>query len=99
VTDHTAQPSNGNPALLYVLVASGISGVLGVGAGMLMATIAPGDNFSWAGLAVAPLWLVLEVVFELVVGLFGTYSRIARISVTVALLLGFYAAWFLVRPL
>ena len=65
---------------------------------MLMADIAPGDKFSWAGLAVAPLWPAIEIVFEFWVAVFGSYSRMARASVTAAVLLGFYAAWFLVWP-
>ena len=99
MTDYTAEPTNDQAALVYVLVAASISGLLGIGAGVLMAYIAPGDKFSWAGLAVAPLWLAIEIVFEFVVGLFGSHSRMARASVTAAVLLGFYAAWFLVRPL
>ena len=37
--------------------------------------------------------------FAFMVGLFGSHSRMARASVTAAVLLGFYAARFLVRPL
>ena len=99
MTDYTGQPSSDQAARVYVLAAAIVSGLLGIGAGMLMAYIAPGDKFSWAGLAVAPLWLAIEIAFEFMVGLFGSYSRMARASVTAAVLLGFYAAWFLVRPL
>jgi hypothetical protein len=86
-------------APLVVIAAATFSALLGAGAGILMAYVAPGDKFSWAGLAVAPLWLLLEIVFELIVGIFGAYSRIARVSVTSAVLLGFYIAWFSIRPL
>jgi len=57
VTSRTAEPSNDHATLVRVFVAASISASLGIGAGVLMAYIAPGDKFSWAGLAVAPLWL------------------------------------------
>ena len=99
VKSHIAEPTNEQAMLQRVFFAATISAALGVGAGVLMAHIAPGDKFSWAALAVAPLWLAIEIVFEFWVALFGAYSRIARASVTAAVTLGFYAAWFLVRPL
>ena len=94
-----AAPTNEQAVLARVFVAATISASLGVGAGVLMAHVAPGDKFSWAGLAAAPLWLAIEIAFEFWAALFGSYSRMARASVTGAVLLGFYAAWFLVRPL
>ena len=84
VNSHTAEPTSEHAMF--------------VGAGVLMAHIAPGDKFSWAALAVAPLWLAIELLFEVWVALFGSYSRMARVSVTGAVVLGFCAAWFLVRP-
>ena len=92
-------PTGERAMLGRVFVAATISASLGVGAGVLMAHIAPGDKFSWAALAVAPLWLAIEILFEVWVALFGSYSRMARAWVTAAVVLGFYAAWFLVRPL
>lgn len=90
----------GRPRLCSAFVASAIatvvSALLGVGSGILLANIAAGDNFSMAGLAVAPLWLLLEIVFELIVGVFGSHARFARIAVTTALLIGFYSGWFFV---
>jgi hypothetical protein len=82
-----------------VFVAGAISALLGIGGAVLMTSISPGDKFSWAGLAVAPLWLLLEIVFEFNVGMFGARSRLARIVATTTLLLGFYVTWFAIRPL
>ena len=76
-----------------------IAGLVGVGTGAVMAKVSPEDKFSWVGLAIAPLWLVLEIAFEVVVGVFELHSRTARIAGIVALLLGFYITWFLMRPL
>ena len=103
MTNHATQQANDRRvdgvALVALVAAASFSALLGAGAGLGMAYVAPGDKFSWAGLAVAPLWLALELFFELIVGIFGAYSRIARASVTIAVLLGFYIAWFFVRPL
>lgn len=64
---------------------------------MLMARLAPQNKFSWAGLAIAPLWLWLEVFFEGVVALLGAYAKIVRVASTVAIVAGFYIAWFMFR--
>lgn len=92
-----AEPTNEQAMLRRVFYAALISASLGVGAGVLMAHIAPGDKFSWAALAVVPLWLAIEILLGFWVALFGSYSRMARASVTAAVILGFYAAWFLAR--
>ena len=70
---------------------------LGLCSGTLLARIEPADKFSWVGLAVAPLWLVLEVFFEAVTAVFGARSRFVRIATLVAVLGGFYIAWFAFR--
>lgn len=62
-----------------------------------MARIAPDDKFSWAGLAIAPLWIVLEFFFEGVVEVLGSYSKAVRVISLLALLAGFYIAWFALR--
>jgi ABC-type antimicrobial peptide transport system permease subunit len=74
-----------------------LAGVLGLGSGSLMAWLTPPDKFSWAGLAIAPLWLLLEVFFETVVGIFGYRTKTTRIASTIAVLIGFYVAWFALR--
>jgi len=76
-----------------------IAGLVGVVTGAVMAKVAPEDKFSWVGLAIAPLWLALEIFFELVVGVFELHSRAARLAGIAALLSGFYITWFLMRPL
>jgi hypothetical protein len=102
VTDNTVQRRariSVSATVTSTILASAIAALLGVAAGVAMAHVAPNVKFSWAGLAVAPLWFLLEIVFELFVGVFGSYSRVARIVVTTSLLLGFYIAWFAARPL
>lgn len=99
---HATQANNrrvDGVALLASLAATAFSALLGASAAILMAHVAPGDKFSWADLAVAPLWLLLEIVFEFIVAIFGAYSRVARVSVTIAVLLGFYVVLFSIRPL
>ena len=81
-------------ALVLVVVAA----VLGLSSGALMAHIAPNDKFSLVGLAVAPLWLLLEVYFEGVVGALGAWSKGMRLLASIAVLAGFYGAWFAFRP-
>ncbi|MGH9694629.1 MAG: hypothetical protein ACRD5Z_10830 [Bryobacteraceae bacterium] len=74
-----------------------LAGGLGFGAGWLMARIAPKDKFSWVGFAVVPLWFLLELYLEGVAGLLGSRSRGMRAASTVAVLAGFYVAWFAFR--
>ena len=74
-----------------------LAGILGAAAGALFGWLDPPDSFSWAGLAVAPLWLLLEFYFEGVVVALGHRTTIARISSTIAVLVGFYVAWFAIR--
>ena len=81
-------------ALALVVVA----GLLGLVSGALMAHIAPSDKFSLAGLAVAPLWVLLEFYFEGVVSVLRVRSKRMRLFTAVAVLAGFYGAWFAFRP-
>ena len=71
--------------------------VFGFAAGALMARIAPQDKFSWAGLVVAPLWFSLEVLFESVIVALGTHTKAVRVVSSVAVVVGFYVAWFTLR--
>ena len=94
-----AAPGSGSAwAFVAVAVATLIAALLSFGLGVFMARIAPAHKFSLGGLAVAPLWLLLEVVFEAVVAIFGSFSRVARVLVTAAVLISFYVAWFVIRP-
>jgi hypothetical protein len=70
---------------------------LGAGAGALLAKVAPSDEYSLAGLAAVPLWLMLEIYFEGIVEILGAYSKSIRLVTTIALLAGFYVAFYIVR--
>jgi hypothetical protein len=70
---------------------------MGLGSGALMARLAPSDKFSWVGLAIVPLWLLLEVFFEFAVGIFGARSNASRIASGIAVIVGFAIAWFAIR--
>ena len=72
-----------------------LAGFLGLGAGALLAWLAPSDKFSLAGLAVLPLWFLLEVFFETVAS--GANTRVIRVASGVAVVAGFYVAWFALR--
>lgn len=87
----------GPETIVPIVVAIVIYALVGAAAGIMMARISPSDKFSWAGLAIAPIWLLLEVVFEILIAIFGAYARVARLLVTLALLLSFYIAWFAMR--
>ena len=82
------------PSLGYAVGVTVLAGILGAGSGALMAWIAPSDKFSWAGLAIAPLWLLLEIYFEAVVAILGRRAKVTRVASTIAVLVGFYIAWF-----
>jgi hypothetical protein len=81
----------------YAIGAVALAGLLGLGSGAAMARIAPLNKFSWAGLAVAPLWFSLEFFFEGVVAILGEYAKTVRVASTIAVVAGFYVAWFLLR--
>jgi len=84
-------------SLGYAVGVAMFAGALGLCSGTLMAWLAPPDKFSWAGLVVAPLWLLLEVFFEAIVGILGHRTKATRIASTIAVLVGFYVAWFALR--
>ena len=81
----------------HAAAAVALAAGLGLGSGALLAWLLPSDNFSWVGLAVLPLWFLLELFFEGVVAVLGARSRATRIASAVALLAGFYFAWFALR--
>ena len=85
------------PRLLYTRAAIVFYAALfGIGSGGLMAYLAPIDKFSWAGLAIAPLWLVLEICFEGIATI-ASSARLRTIATIVAMA-GFYSAWIWLRP-
>jgi len=83
-----------SPTFTVTVLSIVVAAFLGLCSGALMARVAPPDKFSWAGLAIAPLWLMLEAFFEAVATVFGTRSRAARIATSVSVVGGFYIAWF-----
>ena len=74
-----------------------IATLLGSIAGAFMAWVAPSDKFSWAGIVVAPLWLILEVFLGSVSGAAYALSKVSRALSIMAVLGGFYVAWFYLR--
>jgi hypothetical protein len=82
----------------YAIAAIALAGLLGLGSGAAMARIAPQNKFSWVGLAIVPLWFLLEVFFEGVVAVLVAHAKTARIVSTITIVAGFYTAWFLFRP-
>lgn len=84
-------------SFVYSIGAVVLAGMLGLGTGALMSRLAPEDKFSWAGLAIAPLWLLLEILFEGIVAIIGVYAKAVRIASTIVVVTGFYLAWFMSR--
>ena len=81
-------------AIALVVLAS----IFGFGSGALVSHVAPSDKFSLVGLAVAPLWFLVELYFESVIGVLGVRSKSLRAFTTAAVLAGFYGAWFAFHP-
>ena len=75
-----------------------IAAALGAVTGGVTASKLPSDKFGWTGFALVPLLILLEVFFKHFVALFGGNSNVARLTLAGALVAGFYATWFAVRP-
>ncbi len=86
-----------NSSVKYAAAATALAGLLGLCSGALLAWFAPSDKLSWGGLALLPLWFLLEIFFEGVVGVLGARAGVTRIGSAVAVLAGFYIAWFVLR--
>jgi len=80
-----------------VLGAVATAAVVGCLTGVLVASSASNEKFSLAGLAYVPVWFLLEVFFEIVGVGYRIRSKGAQAAVPLALIAGFYFAWFLVR--
>ena len=89
------QPTRSSEGMSDSVAAVVLAGVLGLGSGVLLALIAPSDKFSWAQLGLLPAWVILGVFFEFV-SAFGATRRI-RFASWVAVITGFYVAWFVFR--
>ena len=81
----------------YAIAAVALAALVGCGSGAMMARLAPKDTFSWAGLALAPISFLLELFFEGIVAILGDYVKAIRIASTIAIVAGFYVAWFALR--
>jgi|SRR6516162_6292740 len=74
-----------------------IAAALGAIAGGMAAWKLPSDKFAWTGFALAPLFVLLELLLKQLAIVFGGDRNAARLTLAGALVVGFYAAWFGVR--
>ena len=81
------------------VVALVVATSIGAGSACLMAMLAPTNKSSWLGLALIPLWFLLEALFELTAAVLGSPSKISRALAVAGLLGGFYATWFTIKGL
>ncbi|HXX83383.1 MAG TPA: hypothetical protein VEN29_05320 [Casimicrobiaceae bacterium] len=72
---------------------------LGAVAGAMAAAKLPSDKFAWTGLALLPLFVLLELFLRHLAGLFDDDRNAARFALAGAIVVGFYGAWFGVRAL
>lgn len=73
--------------------------IIGALSGLLMSLIVPSDQYSWAGLAIVPIWLLLDIYFEGISDIFGHYGKVVRIVSIIALVAGFYVVFLGLRGL
>nr|CAT00045.1 hypothetical protein [Aeromonas hydrophila] len=71
-------------------------GALSFGAGVLVALFVPAGQSGWSGLALIPLWLLVEGVLGFLVILGSIPGKPERLSVVAIVLVGFYAGALLV---
>ena len=76
-----------------------VAAALGAGAGATAAARLPSDKFAWTGLALLPLFVLLELFLGRLAVPFDDDRNAARFALAVALVVGFYGAWFGVRTL
>jgi hypothetical protein len=75
-------------------LSAALAALLGAAAGWLASFLAPAASTVWVSLALLPLWLLLEIYLQLARDLCGGFGRALRVASTVAVLGGFYGAWF-----
>ena len=83
-------PQSGTAFAVAVLMAA----LWAAGAGWLASLFALGASTVWVSLALLPLLLLLEIYLQLVRDLCSGFNRSLRVVSTVAVLGGFYGAWF-----
>jgi hypothetical protein len=92
------QGRTASQALLFVVMAPILAGVFAAGVGGLAAKLMPEENWSsWGWWLALPVWLILEIVFGAFIEMFGAYSKYARVLAAISALVGFTAAWIVVR--
>jgi uncharacterized membrane protein YfcA len=74
-----------------------VAGALGAAAGGMAAALLPAEEFAWLGLALLPLFVLLESVVKYVVPAFNDDPNAARKWLAGVTLVCFYAAWSLLR--
>ncbi|TMH34624.1 MAG: hypothetical protein E6H66_09485 [Betaproteobacteria bacterium] len=96
-------PERREPSEMVINLGSGIAMVtaaaLGAVAGAIAGSKLPADQFAWTGLALLPLFVLLEVSLRRLVTLFGDDRNAARLALAGAIVIGFYGAWFGIRSL
>ena len=85
-----------NPRSVAVTV---IAAALGAIAGAMAASQLPSDKFAWTGFALAPLFVLLELLLKQLAVVFGGDRNAARPTLAGTIVVGFYTAWFGVRTL
>jgi uncharacterized membrane protein YfcA len=85
--------------MMFRGVAIVVAAALGAVAGAVAAAKLPSDKFALTGLALVPLFLLLEVLLRHFVAPFGGDRNAARFTLASAIVVGFYGAWFGVRSL
>ena len=91
------KPGSGASTNVRSAAATVVAAALGAIAGGMAASKLPSDKFIWTGFALAPLLVLLEGFFKHFVALFGGNANVARFTLVVAIVVGFYGTWFLVR--
>ena len=80
--------------VVWRVVAIVVAAALGAAAGALAVSMLSAEKFAWSGIALVPLFIVLEALLKHVVFLFGNDPSATRVSLAGAIVVGFYAAWF-----
>jgi hypothetical protein len=88
---HSAGTSSSS--LAYVGVASILAAIFGAVLGAAMSWAVPGSKLTLVGLLAAPLWLLVEFLFEFI-GVLGEHHKSARVPVAIAASVGFYVALY-----
>ena len=92
-------PQSSEPINLRSAVITIVAGTLGAIAGALAGSRIPSDKFAWTGFALAPLFVLLELMLKHLATAFGGDRNATRFTLAGAIVVGFYGAWFGMRLL